>query len=928
MADRVIQSLVYKLIADETELVEGLKASSKEIKNLESSLLDVDKRAQVWGATSDDLAEKQRILKDEINKLISQGVDPAGKQITAMKDAYDQLGKELDEAGKESRDLEEKTRKLKEEQELAAKAAQAHADKIKKMADGMISAGKKMTLGLTAPIVAAGTAMVMAAAESEKAMGLLENAIGAVGNQGKVSAKNLAAYASELQLVSVYDDEATISAFTLLEQMTALDEDGLKALMPSIQNLASALGMDLQSATSLVAKTIGSDTNALGRYGIEVDASASKSEKMAQVLKGLAKYQGSAAAEAATFSGKMSILKNQVGDLAEQFGNELLPILSEVVTALGGVVKEFAAMSPEQKRVILTTMAITAAIGPMLIGLGNAIKAMSSLKIVMSAMSGPAGWATLAAGAFVLMAAKGIEIDDRMKKMTKNATAFTTAQIQAQLSMEKQLLASGKRGSMNATELKQQEEVVKKLQDELETRKWAAVQAAYTAEADKKAAEEAGKNAKSEEEKSIAAKSYADSLGVATSAIEGNKTEQQKIIEQIKILEKLKTASAEDEKTRLSGIAILREQLFALQKKEEEDIEADRVARREKDIQYNEDLKKLGKELADKGFEDREKAAKDKQKKSKDEIDLIGKALGIITSISDAMQTSIEDGWDELTESILDSVAGIAEDSGDYLTAGILKATSGVIDIIASWIDYAKKVALDYAETTNEINKSILDNKIEALDDELAATIATIDAEEQAALEAAGLADKTTLEKLQDQLADETDEEERAELEKEIAKAKIQEEYQAKRDAAEAAAEVERKKLEHDRAVWEREIMLAQIAVEREAALAELGWFNQDKKAGVNALYDNLIASVNAIPIPALAHGGSFVVPPGFENDSFPITTAMAQSGERVTVETPEQAASGGATFQIGTVIADPAGLRDLERLLNKYGTIEKQRRG
>jgi hypothetical protein len=68
------------------------------------------------------------------------------------------------------------------------------------------------------------------------------------------------------------------------------------------------------------------------------------------------------------------------------------------------------------------------------------------------------------------------------------------------------------------------------------------------------------------------------------------------------------------------------------------------------------------------------------------------------------------------------------------------------------------------------------------------------------------------------------------------------------------------------------------------------------------------------------------MVPPGYPNDSYPM---LVQSGERVTVETPAQQSSGGsATFQIGTVIADPSGLRELDRLLRKYGRVENIRRG
>lgn len=947
MADKVIQSLIYKLIADETELVKGVKASETEIRSLEKSLLDVDKRAQVWGATTNDLAQKQKILKDEINKLISQGVDPASTQITEMKAAYDKLGQELDDAGKETRELEERTAKLKQEQEAAAKAAEEHSAKIKKMADGMISAGKKMTIGLTVPIVAAGTAMVAAAMESEKATKLLENAIQAAGNQGKVSAKNLSDYAGQLQLISKYDDEATMSAFTLLEQMTALDEDGLKALMPSIQNLASALDMDLQSAASLVGKTIGSDTNALGRYGIEVDASASKSEKMAQVLQGLAKYQGAAATEAATFSGKMAILKNQIGDLAEQFGNELLPILSEVVSNLSGMVKQFSALTPEQKKAIIVTAGLAAAIGPLLIGIGNTIKMMSTLKVVMAAASGPAGWIALTIGALALL---GVAVYNNTKYLydynaALEGTSKASAKVQLGIltteynklskelnTIKNQQKDAGEVALRGASGLQDQADALQKVVDQHKARI-----DVLQKEVDAQESLNLGvyKGIDPVKELTKAENSYSDALDIANKAIDENKAEIEKLGEQFDILANLKTSNSADEEARLKALAIIRSKIYALEleeikkteeaKRSESQATYDYIA--QKTAEYRD--AKLAEVAQDEAIRQKEIAA---EKAKVDEVSgYVQAGIKAIGSFANAAQQDISESWDELAQSALELTATIAKSTQTqegYIVAAIAEGLNLIVDLVDSAINYQENLEREYADTIAQVNSDMLSNRIKTLDEELKRTLAKIDAEERAALEAAGFIEDTEVQSLEKQLAEEADLEKKADLEKAIAKAKIEEEYQKKREKAEADADKARRKLEYDRAVWERKIMLAKIEIDKNKAISELGWFNNDKKAEVAQLYSDLSATVNAIPLPALARGGSFIVPPSFENDSFPITTAMAQSGERVTVETPEQQAGGRATFQIGAVIADPSGLRELERLLNKYGDIEYMRRG
>jgi hypothetical protein len=101
--------------------------------------------------------------------------------------------------------------------------------------------------------------------------------------------------------------------------------------------------------------------------------------------------------------------------------------------------------------------------------------------------------------------------------------------------------------------------------------------------------------------------------------------------------------------------------------------------------------------------------------------------------------------------------------------------------------------------------------------------------------------------------------------------------------------------------------------------------------AGIDGLLRvGQIRSLQPPPPPRFAQGGSFRVPDGFENDSFPL--AFAQSGERVTVETPAQASANdmGATIQlhVGTLVADPAGLRELDRQLRRYGATNNLIRG
>jgi hypothetical protein len=104
----------------------------------------------------------------------------------------------------------------------------------------------------------------------------------------------------------------------------ALTDDLIKATV----DFAAAQQIDLRSAFNLVGKSIGSNLNALGRYGIEIDTSASRSEKMAAITEVLSeKFDGAAAAQAKGL-GSLKQLSNAFGDFLEIIGKQLAPAVT------------------------------------------------------------------------------------------------------------------------------------------------------------------------------------------------------------------------------------------------------------------------------------------------------------------------------------------------------------------------------------------------------------------------------------------------------------------------------------------------------------------------------------------------------------------------------------------------------------------------
>lgn len=162
--------------------------------------------------------------------------------------------------------------------------------------------------------------------------------------------QNIQQLASEIQGYSNFGDEAIIKA-QALGQAYIGNTKITKELTKAVVDFAAATGMDLESAFTLVGKSIGSQTNALGRYGISLQKGMSDSQKMEAITRQLGqRYEGTAAKMADT-----SVqLKNALGDLSEQFGKALNPavkrtqnVLIESAKALGSWIQRVRIMKSE-----------------------------------------------------------------------------------------------------------------------------------------------------------------------------------------------------------------------------------------------------------------------------------------------------------------------------------------------------------------------------------------------------------------------------------------------------------------------------------------------------------------------------------------------------------------------------------------------------
>tara|TARA_R110000765_G_scaffold426596_1_gene542772 strand:- start:1013 stop:2767 length:1755 start_codon:yes stop_codon:yes gene_type:complete len=165
------------------------------------------------------------------------------------------------------------------------------------------------------------------AGEQEKAEKKLETAIGRRSNA-------LLAFASQQQEVTRFGDEETISAMSLLGAYTD-NEKAIARLTKASMDLAVAKNMDLNSAVDLVGKSVFSTTNALTRYAVTISGAQGSTTRLSSAISSLNKlYGGQAIADAKTYDGVMDQLGNSLGDLGEDLGAGLIPMLKLSAKAL------------------------------------------------------------------------------------------------------------------------------------------------------------------------------------------------------------------------------------------------------------------------------------------------------------------------------------------------------------------------------------------------------------------------------------------------------------------------------------------------------------------------------------------------------------------------------------------------------------------
>lgn len=270
---------------------------------------------------------------------------------------------------------------------------------------------------------AAGAAVHLAGEQlrAEKKLGAV---LAATGHAAGFEAEELKRLAANLQGVTNFADETTISAMAVLATFNQIKGPIFTEAIKSAQDMSTVLGTDLQSSVVLIGKALQnpiSGLTQLQKKGVQF-TEAQKDQIKAMVEAGnvmgaqkliLGELSNRFGGAAKAMASPIVQLKNTVADLGEQVGMLMLPTLKAMAAATKAFLDAWGNKAVQIAGAVLALIAV-------LKGITLVQKAIAVGQALIMSLAGPAGWAQLAAGAIVFTGAL-IAIRSTMGEVTSGA---------------------------------------------------------------------------------------------------------------------------------------------------------------------------------------------------------------------------------------------------------------------------------------------------------------------------------------------------------------------------------------------------------------------------------------------------------------------------------------------------------------------------
>ena len=245
----------------------------------------------------------------------------------------------------------------------------------------MLNIGERITnLAAKAPGFFLST--IKAFGEQELATQKLASALRAQGASVSEVLPIMQQLASQMQSITTYGDEQVLAMQAMASSMGVSGEQ-MDSVVKSAIGLATALNMDVVTATKAASAAIQGKTGMLGEFIPSLEKCKTEEEKLAKVQELSRNGFSQAEAAAQTLEGKLKQAANAWGDLQEVIGEAFAPtvkVVAEILKSVCGVLTENTTLTK-----LLTISLTSCAVGFAFAKVGGLLNVAKMFKSVSSA---------------------------------------------------------------------------------------------------------------------------------------------------------------------------------------------------------------------------------------------------------------------------------------------------------------------------------------------------------------------------------------------------------------------------------------------------------------------------------------------------------------------------------------------------------------
>lgn len=389
---------------DYAEVKNGVTKVSSQMSLLNKEYRAAKAEAETYGTETDKLAIRQQYLQERI-KILNHQLSEHRKRLEEAKTnenekATENYGKKVKYAEAQLKELDAQLVGVSANLEKSKVATEGAAEKMSEFGEKTTSVGKKMSLGLTAPIVAAGVKAFKMASDFEQATGKLE----VVFQNSSDGMKRWAEDAISTMNLSKATAIQTAADYGALFQGVGISieksAEWSKSLTERVADLSNFYDTTTEETISALNSIVTGTVQPMRRFGITMTEANLQQwafahgirktvREMSESEKVQLRYQfvmdktkmavGTTAREADSAGAQMKKFKEATAELALKFGELLLPVITPIIESINKVLIAVSNLDKGTQKFILVILGVLAAAGPILIMVGKLATAISSL---------------------------------------------------------------------------------------------------------------------------------------------------------------------------------------------------------------------------------------------------------------------------------------------------------------------------------------------------------------------------------------------------------------------------------------------------------------------------------------------------------------------------------------------------------------------